>query len=75
MWLRPRDVTWPAMHFTRAPGKLSHQEAATLTCAGMIAWRGMVIDGQAKPGARALVQGTEGVSLYALQFAKAAGRR
>ena len=67
------EVTRPATHFTRAPKGLSHAEAATLTCAGVTAWRAVVTDGAVKPGATVLVQGTGGVSLFALQFAKAAG--
>ncbi|VWX50732.1 NAD(P)-dependent alcohol dehydrogenase [Novosphingobium sp. 9U] len=67
------DVTRPPTHFTRAPANLSHEEAATLTCAGVTAWRAVMTDGQVKPGDRVLVQGTGGVSLFALQFAKAAG--
>ncbi|MGB8365787.1 MAG: NAD(P)-dependent alcohol dehydrogenase [Rhizomicrobium sp.] len=66
-------VTRPATHFTHAPKGLSHAESATLTCAGVTAWRALVADGQVKPGACVLVQGTGGVSLFALQFAKAAG--
>jgi NADPH:quinone reductase-like Zn-dependent oxidoreductase len=66
-------VTRPAAHFTRAPEGLTHAEAATLTCAGVTAWRALVTDGHLKPGERVLVQGTGGVSLFALQFAKAAG--
>jgi NADPH:quinone reductase-like Zn-dependent oxidoreductase len=66
-------ATRPATHFTRAPSRYTHLEAATLTCAGVTAWRALVTDGQIKPGERVLVQGTGGVSLFALQFAKAAG--
>jgi NADPH:quinone reductase-like Zn-dependent oxidoreductase len=66
-------VTRPAAHFTRAPKGLTHAESATLTCAGVTAWRALVTDGQLKPGARVLVLGTGGVSLFALQFAKSAG--
>jgi NADPH:quinone reductase-like Zn-dependent oxidoreductase len=66
-------ATRPATHFTRAPSGLSFAEAATLTCAGVTAWRAVVTDGQVKPGQSVLVQGTGGVSLFALQFAKAAG--
>jgi NADPH:quinone reductase-like Zn-dependent oxidoreductase len=66
-------ATRPATHFTRAPGGLSHLESATLTCAGVTAWRALVTDGKVKPGARVLVLGSGGVSLFALQFAKAAG--
>lgn len=67
------EVTRPATHFTHAPRGLSHAEAATLTCAGVTAWRALVTDGMVKPGATVLVQGTGGVSLFALQFARAAG--
>lgn len=66
-------ATRPATHFTRAPANLSHIENATLTCAGVTAWRALVTDGAVKPGDTVLVQGTGGVSLFALQFAKAAG--
>lgn len=66
-------VTRPATHFTHAPKGLTHAESATLTCAGVTAWRALVTDGQVKPGANVLVLGTGGVSLFALQFAKAAG--
>jgi NADPH:quinone reductase-like Zn-dependent oxidoreductase len=68
-------VTRPANHFTAAPKGLSHVEAASLTCAGVTAWRAVIADGQVKPGEYVLVQGTGGVSLFALQFAKAAGAR
>ena len=67
------EVTRPATHFTHAPRGLSHMEAATLTCAGVTAWRALITDGRIKPGATVLVLGTGGVSLFALQFAKAAG--
>ena len=66
-------VTRPITHFTHAPRGLSHLEAATLTCAGVTAWRAVVTDGAVKPGQTVLVQGTGGVSLFALQFAKMAG--
>lgn len=67
------QATRPATHFTRAPKGLTAAESATLTCAGLTAWRAVVTDGKVKPGATVLVQGTGGVSLFALQFAKAAG--
>ena len=59
-------------HFTLAPKGLSHAEAATLTCAGVTAWRALA-NGPIRPGQTVLVEGTGGVSLFALQFAKAAG--
>ncbi len=63
----------PATWFTRAPKGYSHAEAATLTCAGLAAWRGLMIDGPVVAGQTVLVLGTGGVSMFALQFAKAAG--
>ncbi len=68
-------VTAPATWFTHAPAGYSHAEAATLTCAGLTAWRALVVDGQIKAGSTVLVQGTGGVSIFALQFAKAMGAR
>ncbi len=66
-------VTAPTHWFTRAPSGFSHAEAATLTCAGLTAWRALFVDYAVKPGDTVLVQGTGGVSIFALQFAKAAG--
>src|SRR4051794_5578564 len=65
----------PAHSFTKAPTGCTHVEAATLTCAGVTAWRGLVVCGQVKPGDTVLILGTGAVSLFALQFAKAAGAR
>jgi NADPH:quinone reductase-like Zn-dependent oxidoreductase len=66
-------VTAPTTWFTHSPAGYSHAEAATLTCAGLTAWRALVVDGQIKAGSTVLVQGTGGVSIFALQFAKAMG--
>lgn len=66
-------VTMPSRAFTKTPPGYSHAEAATLSCAGLTAWRGLVTEGQVKPGDTVLVQGTGGVSVFALQFAKMAG--
>lgn len=68
-------VTSPAHWFTRAPAGFIHAEAATLTCAGLTAWRALFVDYSLKPGDTVLVQGTGGVSIFALQFAKAAGAK
>lgn len=65
----------PAHAFTKAPAGYTPQESATLPCAGVTAWRGLVVCGQVKPGDTVLILGTGGVSLFALQFAKAAGAR
>ncbi|MFD2641351.1 zinc-dependent alcohol dehydrogenase family protein [Pseudomonas japonica] len=66
-------VTARATSFTRAPKGYSHAEASTLTTAGLTAWRALMADDSLKPGDSVLVQGTGGVSIFALQFAKAAG--
>jgi len=66
-------VTARATSFTLAPRNYSHAEAATLTTAGLTAWRALMCDGGLKPGHSVLVQGTGGVSIFALQFAKMAG--
>lgn len=67
------EVTMPVTAFTPAPQGFSHSEAATLTTAGTTAWRALFVDGRLKPGQTVLVQGTGGVSVFALQFAKLAG--
>jgi NADPH:quinone reductase-like Zn-dependent oxidoreductase len=66
-------VTVPAHFFTKAPPGYSHAQAATLPCAALTAWRGLVTAGQVKQGDYVLIQGSGGVSIFALQFAKAAG--
>lgn len=66
-------VTRPATAFTHAPKGYSHAEAATLTTAGLTAWRALHVDDAIKAGDIVLVQGTGGVSVFALQFAKMAG--
>jgi NADPH:quinone reductase-like Zn-dependent oxidoreductase len=63
----------PASWFTHAPQGYSHTEAATLTTAGLTAWRALVIDGGLKAGDTVLTLGTGGVSIFALQIAKAMG--
>jgi NADPH:quinone reductase-like Zn-dependent oxidoreductase len=68
-------VCMPAHAFTKAPAGYTHVEAATLTCTGVTAWRGLVVCGRVKPGDTVLILGTGSVSLFALQFAKAAGAR
>ena len=66
-------VTGPATSFTLAPKGFSHAEAATLTTAGLTAWRALVVEGGLKAGDTVLVLGTGGVSIAALQFAKLMG--
>jgi len=58
----------------RIPDHLSYEEAATLPCAAVTAWNALTAGG-VKPGGTVLIQGTGGVSIFALQFAKMAGAR
>jgi len=57
----------------RVPSHLSDVEAATLPVAGVTAWHSLFSLGSVQPGQTVLVQGTGGVSLFALLFARAAG--
>jgi NADPH:quinone reductase-like Zn-dependent oxidoreductase len=63
----------PAAAFTHAPKGWSHAESATLTTAGMTAWRALVDDGRLKAGDIVLTLGTGGVSIAALQICKMMG--
>ncbi len=66
-------VTTHANAFTHAPIGWSHVESSTLTTAALTAWRALVADASLKSGDTVLIQGTGGVSIFALQFAKMAG--
>ena len=55
------------------PTHLSFEQAATLPCAAVTAWNGLFVSGNLKPGQTLLLQGTGGVSLFGLQFARMAG--
>jgi NADPH:quinone reductase-like Zn-dependent oxidoreductase len=59
----------------KPPAHLNDAEAASLPCAAVTAWHALFEEGPAYPGQSVLLQGTGGVSLFALQFAKAAGFR
>ena len=60
-----------------APSNLSLAESSTLSCAALTAWNALygLETRMVKPGQTVLTQGTGGVSIFALQFAKAAGAR
>ncbi|MCC6708669.1 MAG: NAD(P)-dependent alcohol dehydrogenase [Gammaproteobacteria bacterium] len=66
-------VVMPATAFTRMPRGYSFEEAATLPCAALTAWRALFVENAVKPGDVVLTQGSGGVSVFALQLAKAAG--
>lgn len=59
----------------RVPESLSYEEAACLPCAALTAWNALFGEGDLRAGETVLVQGTGGVSLFALQFARIAGAR
>ena len=57
------------------PAYLSDEEAATLPCAAVTAWSALVTQGGLQAGDTVLVQGTGGVSVFALQIARLMGAR
>ena len=66
-------VVCPDHCFTHAPKGWSDAEAATITTAGLTAWRALIVNGPLKAGDTVLVLGTGGVSIAALQLARAMG--
>lgn len=68
-------VTLNADGLVAVPPSLSLDEAATLPCAAVTAWNGLVSRGRMQEGDRVLLLGTGGVSVFGLQFAVAAGAR
>ena len=64
---------FPAHALVKTPQHLTDVEAAALPCAGLTAWSAVVKLGGVKPGRTVLTQGTGGVALFALQFAKMCG--
>lgn len=70
------SIVAPAHSLVRVPDYLSLSEAATLPCAALTAWHAMMERGNpVGPGDTVLCLGTGGVSIFALQIAKAAGAR
>jgi NADPH:quinone reductase-like Zn-dependent oxidoreductase len=59
----------------KLPDSLSYEQAATLPCAAVTAWNALVREARVKAGDVVVLQGTGGVSLFALQFAKLHGAR
>jgi NADPH:quinone reductase-like Zn-dependent oxidoreductase len=66
---------FPKHALIRTPDHLSDIEAAALPCAGVTAWSAVIKLGSIKPGQTILTQGSGGVSLFAIQFAKMCGAR
>jgi NADPH:quinone reductase-like Zn-dependent oxidoreductase len=65
----------PAEGVVHVPSHLTDEEAACLPCAAVTAWNALAVRGQVRPGDTVLVQGTGGVSLFALQLALRMGAR
>jgi len=61
--------------FTKTPMHWTHLESSTLTTAALTAWRALFEDVHITKNDTILIQGTGGVSIYALQFAKMIGAR
>ena len=68
-------ATFPAESLPVLPDYLSYEEGATLSCAGLTAWRALAEDGDLGAGETVLALGTGGVSTFALQFATMHGAR
>jgi NADPH:quinone reductase-like Zn-dependent oxidoreductase len=68
-------VCIPEYGLVKAPDNLSFEETATLPIAALTAWHGLINQANLQLGQTVLTQGTGGVSLFALQIAKAAGAR
>lgn len=63
----------PENTLAKAPDNLNDEESAALPVAGLTAWTYLVSQGNIKAGQTILVQGSGGVSLFALQIAKLFG--
>jgi len=69
------EIVLPETALVKSPAHLDDTQAATLTCAGVTAWHALFGTGSLPPGGTVLLLGTGGVSIWALQLAKAAGMR
>jgi NADPH:quinone reductase-like Zn-dependent oxidoreductase len=67
------EIVLPEASVLPIPDGLSTHEAATLPCAAITAWSAIVKFARVRPGHSVLIQGTGGVSIFALQFAKMLG--
>jgi len=65
----------PQTAVAKVPDHLSDHQVATLACAAVTAWHALVVAASAQAGQTVVLQGTGGVSIFALQFAKALGCR
>ncbi len=70
-----QQIVVDAEHLVHSPSHLSDIETGTLACAGLTAWSAVVTNGRVARGQTVVIEGTGGVSLFAMQFAKAHGAR
>lgn len=68
-------VLLPEDGVVHVPAGLTDEQAATLPCAAVTAWNALMVHGRIRPGMSVLVQGSGGVSMFAMQFARMAGAR
>lgn len=68
-------ISVPASALAHVPDGMNFEEASTLPCAGVTAWSALFERRPVQPGETVLLLGTGGVSIFALQLAKAAGAR
>lgn len=66
-------VNLPVSGLVRKPAVLDYAQSATLTCAGLTAWSALFREAGLLAGQHVVVQGTGGVAIFALQFARMAG--
>jgi NADPH:quinone reductase-like Zn-dependent oxidoreductase len=69
------EIVLPQDALIASPPGLSFAQSASLTCAGTTAWNALFVTGNLKAGDTIVLLGTGGVSIWALQLAKAAGAR
>ncbi|MEM8798830.1 MAG: NAD(P)-dependent alcohol dehydrogenase [Pseudomonadota bacterium] len=67
------ERVFPAGGLLGCPDHLSFREAASLPCAAVTAWTSLIREAALQPGETVVIQGTGGVALFALQFAKLMG--
>ena len=66
---------FPEESLVKIPANLSFEEAATLPCAAVTAWNALSVSGKLTAGETVLTQGTGGVSIFAVQFARVFGAK
>jgi NADPH:quinone reductase-like Zn-dependent oxidoreductase len=67
------EVVLPARAWVKIPPRYTFEQASTLPCAGVTAWHALFEAATVRPGETVLVQGSGGVSMFALQLAHHAG--